>query len=286
LTLATKKNQWLLDECASNVTSQCGEDGIIAKCLELMSDDVVGWCVEFGAHDGEHFSNTFTLSQERDFKSVLIEADPERFETLKKRYEGDERIVPLQGYVGFKQEDSLDRFLEKTEIPVDFDVLSIDIDGNDYHVWDACVAYHPKIVCVEYNPTMPTELDYYQPAEAKTQHGNSIAALTRLGREKGYELVAITSLNCIYVRKEYFDRFEIADNSPAALRAAVNLVPQVFFTYDGLCLVRGNARSPWHRMSIKESRIQPVPRVLRQYPGCYNGFQKVLFKLYHKWFTS
>lgn len=279
-----RSDRWLLEQSAFNVTSQCGEDGIIKACLQLIGEEANGWCVEFGAHDGEHFSNTFRLSQECGYQSILIEADDQRFDALAKRFRDQSNVHPIRRCVGFGEDNNLDRILAITAAPADFDVLSIDIDGNDYHVWKATTQYRPKVVCVEYNPTMPTDLDYCQPADDKIQHGSSIAALCRLGREKGYELVAVTDLNCIFVREEYFERFRIGDNSAARLRPSVTPVPYVFFTYDGRCLVRGNRRSPWHKLSLSESRMQPVPRALRAYPARYNFLQRSLFRWYVKCF--
>ena len=149
-----KEPRWLA-ECARNVTSQAGEDGIIEKAL-----DVVGvrdrWCVEFGASDGRDWSNTHNLINRHGYSAVLIEADPRRVKQLKARYAGNAGVTPLRAFVGTGSQDGLDAILTPTPIPKNFDFLSVDIDGNDYHVWRAVREYRPKLVCIEFNPTIQT----------------------------------------------------------------------------------------------------------------------------------
>ena len=72
LTLAQLKraSRWL-NEFAGNVTSQNGEDGLIAKALSLLPDLTL-WCVEFGAWDGKHLSNTYDLVDSKGYHVVLI----------------------------------------------------------------------------------------------------------------------------------------------------------------------------------------------------------------------
>src|SRR5579872_1690072 len=96
-----------------------------------------------------------------------------------------------------------------TPIPRDFDLLSIDIDGNDYHAWAAVKTYRPKAVVIEFNPTIPNEVDFVQEPVTHLNHGASLAALVRLAREKGYELVSTTLNNAFFVEQKYFSRFNI-----------------------------------------------------------------------------
>jgi hypothetical protein len=138
-----------------NVTSQCGEDGVIRRALEIVGDRN-RWCVEFGAGDGTRMSNTFALIDRDDYSAVLIESDPARFDALERTYTGRPDVTALHRLVGFEGPDRLDRILAPTSVPVDFDVLSIDIDGNDYHVWEALEHYRPKLVVIEFNPRSPT----------------------------------------------------------------------------------------------------------------------------------
>jgi hypothetical protein len=103
--------------------------------------------------------------------------------------------------------------LAKTAIPLGFDFLSIDIDGNDFHVWNATRVYRPKFICIEFNPTIPTEIDFVQPASLNISQGSSLKSLVALGTAKRYELASVLQFNAFFVRVDLFPRLEIADNS-------------------------------------------------------------------------
>ena len=92
------------------------------------------------------------------------------------------------------------------------DVLSIDIDGYDYHVWDAVQDYRPRIVIIEYNPSIPNDIIAINPHREDIFTGSSAAALVELGRKKGYSLIAVTQTNLLFVVNEEYDKLEIWDN--------------------------------------------------------------------------
>jgi hypothetical protein len=272
------QGSWL-DAYAKNVFSQTGEDGIIEKILENIGVNDK-WCVEFGAWDGEHLSNTCNLIRNRDYAAVLIEANPQKYLELRQKYSENNRVFPVNAFVGFTGKTSLDELLKSTPIPLDFDILSIDIDGNDYHVWKATELYQPKIVCIEYNPTIPTEVEFVQPPDPNIAQGASLLSLVLLGKEKGYELVAATSLNAIFVHNKYFPQLNIGDNSSFQLRTDFSSVTYLFTGYDGTTLIRGNGNMPWHGISYQEKRLQQLPQFLRKYPGNYNFLERALFNLF------
>src|ERR1700690_65591 len=155
-----EKSRWLLGK-ASNISSQCGEDGIISAALDLLPERNA-WFIEFGAWDGQFASNTCNLVNSRGYRAVFIEADPARFRDLQKNYDAAKHIL-INAFVGFDKSDSLDALLrEHSSVPRDVDLLSIDIDGNDYHVWAAIRSFRPKLVVVEFNPTMANAVHFIQ----------------------------------------------------------------------------------------------------------------------------
>jgi hypothetical protein len=273
-----KPSKWLLDH-ASNVSSQNGEDGIIAKILDVLGVSG-GWCVEFGAWDGKHLSNTHNLIANRGFSAVLIEGSAARFGDLQATFHGNPRVISLNRYVGFTPADGLDAILAATPIPHDFELLSIDIDGNDYHVWKAVTRYRPKVVVIEYNPTIPSAVQFVQPADMRVNQGTSILSMTQLAREKGYELVSATVHNCLFVTKELFPLFGISDNSVTAIRPDESLVTYIFNGFDGTVFVRGCGRLEWHKVPYVESKLQQVPRWLRRFPDTYGPVMRVIAKHY------
>jgi hypothetical protein len=264
---------------SNNVHSQTGEDGILSTILETIGVRDK-WCVEFGAWDGQHLSNTCNLVDNFGYSAVLIEASKNRFEDLLEQYGKNSSVVALNQFVGFSSSDGLDSILETTPIPKDFDLLSIDIDGNDYHVWNAVSEYTPKVVCIEYNPTIPTEVDFVQPADPKVAQGASLLAITRLGAQKGYDLVAVTRLNAIFVPSKYFYLFEIANNEPRVLRDDVSLVSHIFCGYDGTIFLTGSNRMPWHRGLTFTGRLRQLPKSFRHFPGNFHMFRRLFYSVY------
>lgn len=199
------KSLWLLDFQQKN-TSQCGEDGIIEKILDLIPEKD-GWCVEFGAWDGLYLSNTLNLIPNHGYKAVLLEGDPVKFRELTRNFSNNSGVIPIQAMVCFSLNHSLDHVLRETNIPLDFDLLSIDIDGNDYHVWSAICTYRPKVLCIEFNSTIATGVEFIQKADARLNHGSSLSSLVSLGTSMGYELVCVTEHNAFFVLRSLFHLF-------------------------------------------------------------------------------
>ena len=269
----------LLDH-AKNVFSQAGEDGILGTVLETI-DTTDKWCVEFGAWNGQNLSNTCNLIDNCGYSAVLIEADRRRFADLLARHGKNPNVIALNQVVGFSAADGLDFILASLPIPKEFDLLSIDIDGNDYHVWKAVTAYTPKVVCIEFNPSIPTELEFVQPANPGVNQGASLLAITRLAAQKGYELVAATAFNAIFVRSQYFHLFHISNNEPRVLREDLSWITHVFCGYDGTVFVAGADSLPWHCLSFS-GRVRQLPKFFRRYPGNFGSFEKTLFRVYEK----
>ena len=184
------------------MNSQNGEDGILREMLKRLNI-TSGYVCEFGAWDGVHLSNTFDLIQ-RGFKSVLIEGDENKFKDLLKLCADYPTITPICAFVDHTpgSENSLDNLLKKTDIPYDFDVLSIDIDSFDYQVWDSFKNYMPKIVVIEIN----SSIDFSVPDHIHTPgvfEGTSFLPMMELAKRKGYELVVHTG-NLILIRRDLY----------------------------------------------------------------------------------
>lgn len=198
------------------VHSQSGEDGIIEKIFETL-EIKNGWYCEFGAGDGNWICNTRKLREE-GWKGVLIEGDAESFNNLKTNYGSHPDVSIIESYVSCEPGESLDDLLSSTDIPSDFDILSIDVDGNDLWIWKSLKKYEPKVVVVEYNP-------HYNPADSFTikydpshrfnsdnYYGATAGAFNKLAEEKGYKLIGSTGgLNLFYCKKELSNQFKELD---------------------------------------------------------------------------
>ena len=184
-----------------NVHSQNGEDGVIEEILNLIGQSNLSlWAVEFGAWDGKHLSNTFHLVESKKFRSVYIEGDLDKFNVLVLTAAKFPTIIPIRAMISHKsgRANSLDKLLAQTEIPDDFDVLSIDIDSFDLDIWESMSNYHPKIVVIEINSgIMPGILSRHN----KIYDGNSFSSTLEVAFRKNYFLVCHTG-NCIFVRED------------------------------------------------------------------------------------
>jgi hypothetical protein len=184
-----------------NVYSQNGEDGVIEEILNRIGwTNLSRWAVEFGAWDGQHLSNTFSLVESKEYSSVYIEGDPEKFNDLVSTAELFPKIFPIEAIISSKpgETNSLDSLLARTEIPDDFDVLSIDIDSFDLDIWESLSNYRPKIVVIEINSgIMPGVLSRHN----QLYDGNSFSSTLQVALRKKYFLVCHTG-NCIFVRED------------------------------------------------------------------------------------
>jgi Methyltransferase FkbM domain len=274
-----KSSRWL-NEFAKDVYSQTGEDGIVAKALEILPSRN-GWCVEFGAWDGKHLSNTYNLVENSKYHVVLVEGDKEKYESLCRNYAYKDRATFVGQFVGWTEQDNLDTILEKHPVPLDFDLLSIDVDGNDYHIWKAVQKFRPRLVLIEFNPTSSNRFDYVQPADPNCNQSNSPAALVRLAKSKGYELTCVIGPNLLFVDRQYFYHFHIPDNSLEVLREE-DEVNHLFLGFDGSLVVDGPAELRWHSLPLKVN--QPFPKVLRHYPPNYGPWRGMLFRVWRRFF--
>lgn len=189
---------------AQNTYSQWGEDGIIKKIFELIGPRSKV-CIEFGAWDGFHLSNTANLwTHDPKWQAILIECDPNRFQSLVTNTRGY-NCFPICRSVGFSENDSLERILCDHAIPFEIDLLSIDIDGDDYYVLESLTNLRPRVIICEHNPTLPAFLDIY--GKPGNDIGCSVAALNRIASSKGYSLVAVTTTNSFFVLDEELEKF-------------------------------------------------------------------------------
>lgn len=245
-----------------NVHSQCGEDGIIEQLLKLAGLPK-GYFIEFGAWDGRHLSNCAKLADE-GWSGCFIEGNPERFADLEKSYADRPEIKAVNAFVGTKGNNALSAILRRVDAPKTPTVLSIDIDGNDYHVWAALEGYHPQLCIIEFNPTIPTHVLYVQDDEAALNRGASLTALFRLGQQKGYRLVAATEWNAFFMPEALCQQHHIATYTPEQVKDR-RLEAALFHGFDGTMLVAGHRKLVWQGISYGPEDLQILPAELRSY---------------------
>jgi hypothetical protein len=168
--------------------AQSGEDQIVARIFRQIGV-TNQWAVEFGAADGVRKSNT-KYFRDNGWSSRLFDVEP---------LDASVQQADITA-------ENINAVFFTADIPREFDLLSIDIDGNDLWVWQALTGFVPRVVIIEYNPKWSANKSRtvpYEPTrrwDGTNYYGASVLALTRLGAKKGYDLVAATKSNLIFVR--------------------------------------------------------------------------------------
>ncbi len=213
-----------------NKYSQFGEDGIIKKIFEIIGT-TSKICVEFGASDGLFCSNTAKLITEDNWKGILIESNSKSFASLKKNMDGFNCIL-LNKYVDFKKPNDIETILKNIGLEnTAIDLMSIDVDGDDYYIAENLDNIKPRIIICEYNPTIPADIDFYQ--EAGEYVGCSVSSLVRVFNKKSYKLVAITHTNAFFADANSTKKIEaICEIDFEKIRIDDFLI-HVITTYDG-----------------------------------------------------
>jgi hypothetical protein len=240
-----------------NVTSQSGEDGILQQLFAIIGVEN-HWCVEFGAGDGKQNSNTWNLINNHAWAAVLIEADRSEYTRLRERYTGNARVSAIRAIVKRDGPSGLAALLGKSPIPKDFDLLVVDIDGDDYHVWESFEDYRPRVVVVEFNHTIPFDVSFVQAYQAPVRGGASLAALRMLGEKKGYVLVYAHGSNALFVDRSIAVAHDLGPASNEALRLATPAPAPYFQLYDGSVVLWGGGEGIARRASKKKYVISPV----------------------------
>lgn len=171
----------LLTDYASNVYSQYGEDGMIEEILKRIEVGP-GVCVEFGASDGVACSNTAKLWKHEDWKGVLIESEIYYTPTLGANVEGHNCVVKFETVTPQNVDALID---QKAGV----DLISIDVDGDDYHIF--CSMWtRAKVLVIEYNKTIPPHIDLVPLVGSKLGIGS--LTLKNAAEQRGYTLLGLT----------------------------------------------------------------------------------------------
>lgn len=189
------------------IFSQCGEDGIVDEIFRRIGA-TNRYFVEFGAGNGLQNSTTALLL--KNWVGLWMEADPGNGEIIQKKFASLLTKHRLSFQSTFITAENIEELFRQADTPESFDLLSIDIDGNDYWIWKSITHYSPRVVMCEYNPRYGSDLKWvmrYNPEHrwnGSCYYGASLKSLELLGREKGYKLVAcnIAGVNAFFVRND------------------------------------------------------------------------------------
>jgi len=247
--------------------SQSGEEGIVEAFVNLVYTEdeksMLSVC-EFGSHDGSN-SNLLKMLEGGSYSGVFIECDSTRIETFVRNYGHLSNIKIIQDRVGWDEGTDLAAIFRRNTLEIgSLNILSIDIDGDDIHVFQS-LKETIDLVLIEYNPTFGFDTEFINPKGRNI--GSSPLALNRIADTKNLYLAAITETNLVFVNNKFTNKikkYELRDVSPlkGSLRYAMG--------YDGtLVVIDGNGIDLTDEvLGIGWSRgffVQPLPKILRKF---------------------
>ncbi|MGB8965406.1 MAG: hypothetical protein WCB99_07180 [Candidatus Cybelea sp.] len=194
-----------LEQYEQNVSSQQGEDGILREIFYRVGPES-RYFVEFGTEDGS-VCNTALLASRYRWGGLYIEANSQDVQKLRERWAARSDITVREAFV---TAENIAGLLADGGVPNEFDLLSIDVDGNDYWVWKALANYRPRAVVIEYNAAYPPPRRWimaYDPKhnwDGTTHFGASLSAYQELGSRLGYALLGTDrhGLNAFFLRRD------------------------------------------------------------------------------------
>ena len=206
-----------LNQHEYKVWSQNGEDGIIAEIFRRIGT-TNRYFVEFGASDGSE--NNSALLVRQGWSGLWMDADTKAVKKAKESFRSEIDAGRLAILETFITSENIEDLFRQARVPEEMDLLSIDIDRNDYYVWEKIAHYRPRVVIIEYNAMVPPTMSWVVPYDPKAfgwakfgdlpTNGASLKALEELGVKKGYSLVGcdLCGVNAFFVRNDLLgDRF-------------------------------------------------------------------------------
>jgi hypothetical protein len=195
--------------------SQNDEDGILQEIFRRVGTAGRTF-VEFGVQEG--LQNNTRLLLYQGWRGLWIEADRIACRSMRDVFATELAAGRLQLLHSFVTAENIAALIDSAQLG-ELDLLSIDIDGNDYWIWDA-LALQPRVIAIEYNAKLRPPVKWvmeYNPDHRWNHtdyHGASLESLNTLARRKGYTLVgcSLSGVNAFFVRDDLvLDRFEVPD---------------------------------------------------------------------------
>jgi hypothetical protein len=195
------------------IFSQVDEDGVLLFLLAA-AEEGPRTLVDLGAGDGVHASNCANLLLNLGYDGLLVDADADLLARAQRFYgrHPDTKRRPPVALQAFLTRENVNDVVRGAGFEGEVDLLSIDVDGNDYWLWEALDAIDPRFVVAETHPDFGLE-DYVMPYDAgfdwreapdELRHGASPVALAKLGERLGYRIVGanLYGFNVVFARSD------------------------------------------------------------------------------------
>lgn len=277
------QNLTTLAEAEFKVFSQWGEDGIIEWLVSRLPRIPQSF-VEFGVEDYTEANTRFLLSH-RNWRGLVLDGSAENIARVKGRpsaWRND-----LAATDAFITRENINSLIEASGLTDEIGLLSIDIDGNDYWVWEAITAIKPWIVVVEYNAVLGDLLPITIPYDAgftrmqahfsALYYGASVSAFENLAARRGYTLAGSNRAgnNLFYVRNDVGAAIIpfIQDR-----RARPSLYAEARDAKGALSFVRGDARrnliNDLPVVDLANGQVRPLAEMGALYSSHWTAIQQ------------
>ena len=205
-------NNFNISKFGIKIYSQNEEDGIILYILKHIGVKTKKF-IEIGSESGLE-CNTTNILKYFNWSGVQIEGNKDLHDKskiqLKKILREKIKNVKLVNLLVTKE--NINKIIKKN-LKKEVDLLSIDIDGNDFWIWKEIKCINPRLVVIEYNSFFGSEISCtipYNPKfiwdyeKKKSYYGASLKALEKLGKKKKYTLVGVdkNGVNEFFVRND------------------------------------------------------------------------------------
>lgn len=219
--LSVHKKLPKIGDIGFRVHSQTDEDGILLYIFSIIGT-TNKMCAEICAGNGIE-CNTANLIINHGWHGLLVDGNKDRVKEGVEFYRtnSDTKIYPPVFVHTWVTKKNVNDILLKNHYKGEIDLLSIDIDGVDYWIWDAITVVKPRIVVVEYQNTISADKALTIPYSAHfdthkfpfrdgspTYFGASLLAFNKLAKKKGYRLVGSNKYdyNAFFVRNDIAKR--------------------------------------------------------------------------------
>lgn len=209
-----------LSDAEFKVFSQWGDDGIIQFLINYLSIENKTF-IEFGVEDYQEANTRFLLVND-NWTGLVMDGSQQNISKIKQ----DEIYwkYDLRAIAAFITAENINKLIEEEGFTREIGLLHIDIDGNDYWIWNALQIVDPVIMIVEYNSvfgseraiTIPYSHDFYRfdAHYSGLYAGASLKALCNLAKIKGYDFIGCNSAgnNAYFVKKGYGKDLKVLDS--------------------------------------------------------------------------
>lgn len=207
LTEQRLKKEKCLERYGFKVYSQNDEDGIIEEIFNRIGTTNKIF-VEFGVGNGLECNSHYLLH--KGWRGVWLEGSEKNVKEMAEKFSHVIASGKLNGGRAFITRKNINDLISGSGTAGIIDLLSIDVDGNDYHIWQAINVVQPRVVIIEYNAKFPPNHEWVMPYKENHAwdgtdcHGASLKALEILGRQLGYQLVGtnLSGVNAFFVQQE------------------------------------------------------------------------------------